>query len=205
MTNRKQYGVILADPPWLYNDKCCAGERGAVYKYPVLSVRDLRKFHVKHVAADDCALFLWTTMPMIPDALEVMSAWGFSFKTVAFTWVKRTANGKLHWGMGNWTRANPELVLFGVRGKPKRVSKAVHSVVEAKVREHSRKPDEVRNRIVELMGDVPRLEMFARPPVCAGWDVWGNDVDDDVEIPMVDVQALIRRLAAVKRRVENSE
>ena len=121
-------------------------------------------------------------MPQLPVALAVMKAWGFTFKTVAFTWVKRTKHGKLAWGMGSWSRANPEMVLLGVRGKPRRVDKGVHSVVEAEVREHSRKPDEVRHRIERLMGDGRRVELFAREKA-EGWDVWGNEVEDSFEFP----------------------
>lgn len=207
-----KYKVIYSDPPWTYDDKCHSGERGVEYKYDTMTLSEIRRLNVSKYADDDCALFLWSTMPMIPEALKVMNAWGFRYKTVAFVWVK-TPRGKepslkfsrndilrwfherkavvvkildyikFHWGMGNWTRANSEVVLLGVRGKPKRVSKGVHSVVLAQhMGEHSRKPDEVRNRIVELMGDVPRLEMFARPPVAEGWNVWGKDVNDDVDI-----------------------
>lgn len=188
----KRYSVILADPPWDYNDKCTSGKRGAGFKYATMSVARLHELQVASLAAPDCALFLWATMPMLPEAMSVMRSWGFQYKTVAFTWIKRTVNDKLFWGMGNWTRSNPEVVLLGVRGKPWRVSKAVHSVVEAKVREHSRKPDIVRERIVELFGDVPRLEMFARPPVAAGWDAHGNEIEDGVEIPVVRLSDVLK-------------
>lgn len=206
-----KYKVIYSDPPWTYDDKCHSGERGVGYKYDTMTLSEIRRLNVSKYADDDCALFLWSTMPMLPEALKVMNAWGFKYKTVAFVWVK-TPRGKepsmqfsrndilrwfherkavvvkildyikFHWGMGSYSRANAEVVLLGVRGKPERVSKGVHSVVLSQVREHSRKPDEVRDRIVELMGDVSRLEMFARPPVAEGWHVWGKDVNDDVDI-----------------------
>jgi len=177
----EKFKVIYSDPPWGYTDKCHAGKRGAGYKYKTMDMSDIRALNVRGLADEDGALFLWSTMPMIPEAIKVISAWGFSYKTVALTWIKRTKNWKLFWGMGSFSRANPEVCLLGVRGKPKRMSKSVHSVVEARVREHSRKPDEVRERIVELMGDVSRLEMFAREKV-EGWSVWGDEVDSDVDI-----------------------
>jgi len=177
-----QYKVIYADPPWPYDDKAAAGKRGVGFKYDVMTERGIKGLPVETIAAPDCVLFLWATPPRLPLALMAMRTWGFEFKTIAFTWVKRTKNDKLHWGMGNWTRANPENVLLGIRGNPKRVEKGVHSVVEAKVREHSRKPDEVRDRIVRLMGDVPRVELFARERV-EGWSAWGNEVECDFEFP----------------------
>ncbi len=176
-----KYEIILCDPPWQYRDKCNAGKRGAAHKYPVLSLVDIKALDVPSIAADDCALFLWSTMPMLPDALEVMDAWGFQFKTVAFVWAKQTKKQKWHWGMGNWTRANGEIVLLGTRGRPSRASAAVHSLVVERIRKHSQKPDVVRDRIVQLMGDLPRIELFAREKM-PGWDVWGNEVENDVEI-----------------------
>lgn len=178
----KQYRIILADPPWPYADKCHAGERGAVYKYDVMTERGIKGLPVDLIAADDCALFLWATPPRLPLALETMRAWGFEYKTIAFTWVKRTKHGRWAWGMGNWTRANPEHVLLGVRGRPQRVDRGVHSIVEAQVREHSRKPDEVRAQIVRLLGDVSRVELFARERV-PGWDAWGNEVESNFDFP----------------------
>ena len=175
---QKKYSVILADPPWSYNDKAKAGERGVEFQYETMTPKQIRLLPVEEICEDDCVLFLWATMPQLDLALQVMKNWGFTYRTVAFTWIKRTKNDKLHWGMGNWTRANPEVVLLGVKGNPKRVDKGVHSVVEAKVRQHSQKPDEVRERIVKLMGDLYRVELFARERV-EGWDAWGHGVDDN--------------------------
>lgn len=222
----KRYKVIYADPPWQYDDKANAGERGADYKYDTMTLKDIYSLNVGDFADDNSVLFLWTTMPFLPSAISLMSAWGFKYKTVAFVWVK-TPRGKpptmkfdrnlvsswyhqkkavlyeyidsmkLHWGMGSWTRANAELVLLGVRGKPHRVSKGVHSVVITNHRGiHSRKPGEVRRRIEALMGDVPMLEMFARPPVDDGWDVWGNQVDSSVDIKALTLSNLKKRLGA---------
>jgi len=146
-----------------------------------MSNQGIRSLPIADISADNSCLFLWTTMPMIPVALSVIEAWGFEYKTVAFVWVKTTKHGKLAWGMGNWTRANSELVLLGIKGKPKRIDAGVHQVVRVPSRGHSRKPVEVRDRIVKLMGDTPRVELFARDKV-EGWDAWGNEVENDIEL-----------------------
>lgn len=121
---------------------------------------------------------MWATAPQMPTAIKLMEAWGFQYKTVAFTWIKHyPKSGSLCWGMGNYTRANAEYVLLGVKGKPKRVSAAVHSVVNAPRGEHSAKPHEVNKRITELLGEVPRAELFARHLV-EGWDCFGIEIND---------------------------
>jgi N6-adenosine-specific RNA methylase IME4 len=146
-----------------------------------MKLDDIKVLDVEAVTAKDCALFLWTVSANLPDALDVIKAWGFKYKTIAFCWIKTTVTGRLHFGLGYWSRQNMELCLLATRGHPKRVSRGVKQVVIEAVGEHSAKPDEVRNRIVELMGNVPRLEMFARKKV-EKWDVWGLEVVSDVEI-----------------------
>ena len=174
-----KYSLIYCDPPWSYNDKARAGNRGAEFKYPCMSVQDLvdMKSYIDEISNKDSVIFMWATGPHIPTALIVMHSWGFKFKTIAFTWIKKTKNDKLFWGMGNTTRSNPEYVLYGVKGKGiKRISASIHSVVESQIREHSRKPDEIRIRLERLYGDdIPRIELFAR--VCNyGWEYMGNEV-----------------------------
>lgn len=172
----KKYTVIYADPPWSYKDKASAGKRGAGFKYPTQSLEWIKSLPVRDIADDDCVLFLWITMPHLDKVGEVMEGWGFKYKTSAFTWVKRNkVSPSWFWGMGNWTRSNPELCLLGVKGKPKRVSASVHSVIDSPILRHSEKPPETRDRIVQLMGDVPRIELFARART-PGWDVWGNEI-----------------------------
>lgn len=170
----KRFSVVYCDPPWSYSDKANAGKRGACHKYGVMSLKDICALPVADIAAEDCALFLWVTSPFLLDAAKVFDAWGFTYKTKAFSWQKLTASGKLHFGMGNWTRANSEDCLLAVRGKPKRVNASVPQIIRSCVLEHSVKPPEARDRIVKLMGDVPRIELFARQRV-AGWDSWGDD------------------------------
>lgn len=171
----RRYAVIYADPPWSYRDKANAGKRGAIHKYGTMECGDISSLPVRDIAADNCALFLWCTMPQLDIGLKVLTAWGFAYKTAAFTWVKKTVNNKMFWGMGNWTRANAEICLLGTTGKPRRESAGVHSVIESIVGKHSEKPVEARDRIVKLCGDVPRVELFARQRV-DGWDSWGDEI-----------------------------
>jgi site-specific DNA-methyltransferase (adenine-specific) len=122
---------------------------------------------------------------MLEDALSVIEAWGFTYKTVAFTWVKTNRSGKgFHFGLGYWTRANPEICLLATRGRPRRVSRSVPNLLVSPLRDHSRKPDEARDRIVELCGDLRRAELFARQKV-AGWCAWGDEVASDFHLPSV--------------------
>lgn len=174
------FNVILADPPWRfrnYSDEWHEGKKGSRWvgnQYGLMDERDIYDIPVAGMAAKDAALFLWTTYPKLNEAFLVMAAWGFKFKTVAFTWCKRTKNDKEHVGMGFWTRSNAEIVLMGTRGHPKRVSRSVRQIVHAPVGKHSAKPPEVRERIVQLMGDLPRVELFAREQT-PGWTAWGDE------------------------------
>lgn len=170
----RRYEVIYADPPWRYRNR---GAGAAENHYQTMSLADIEALPVAELAAENAALFLWTTFPQLPEALEVIKAWGFCYKTGAFTWVKMSrGGGKLFWGLGFWTRANAEICLLAVKGKPHRQSTRVHSVIISPVEEHSKKPDEVRRRIAQLMGDEKsKVELFARQAV-PGWDCWGNEV-----------------------------
>ena len=141
-----------------------------------MNLADIKALPVGDIAAKDCALFLWTVMPQLPEALEVMAAWGFAFKTCAFTWVKRSETDKgFHVGMGYWTRSNAELCLLATRGQPKRLNKDVQQLVVSPVMEHSRKPGMVHDRIERLVGG-PYLEIFGRR-ITPGWTVLGNQVE----------------------------
>lgn len=172
-----KYQIIYADPSWQYRDKALAGNRGAECKYPVQSLEWIKNLPIHKISDHNCALFLWITMPLLPVVWDVIKAWGFEYKTVAFNWIKINPKAQtVFWGMGNYTRACSELCLLGVKGKPKRFSASVHSVIHSPIKTHSEKPDEIRDRIVQLMGDVPRIELFARKKV-EGWSTLGLDVD----------------------------
>lgn len=176
----KKYKIIYADPAWSYSDKALAGNRGAGCKYEVMTLEQIKALPVQTIADDDCILFLWATYPLIQEALDVIKSWGFTYKTKAFTWVKKTKIGTYFMGMGNWTRANDEVVLLAVKGKPKRKDCGISSIIVSDIQEHSEKPDEVRQRIIKLCGDIPRIELFARTKI-HGWDTWGNDANLKLE------------------------
>ena len=177
----KKYGIIYADPPWHYRvySKKGAG-RSAESHYPTMTIEEIQALPVSELADKDCALFMWIIFPLLKESLSVLSAWGFKFKTIAFVWIKQNRKSdSLFWGMGYWTRANAEFCVLATKGKPKRMAKNVHQVIVSHIEEHSKKPDEARRRIVRLMGDLPRIELFARQK-SAGWDVWGNEVESDI-------------------------
>lgn len=177
----KKYGIIYADPPWHYRvySKKGAG-RSAESHYPTMTIEKIQALPVSELADKDCALFMWITFPLLKESLSVLSAWGFKFKTIAFVWIKQNRKSdSLFWGMGYWTRTNAEFCVLATKGKPKRMAKNVHQVIISHIEEHSKKPDEARRRIVRLMGDLPRIELFARQK-SAGWDVWGNEVESDI-------------------------
>lgn len=182
-TNRgtKKYNIIYADPPWTYRVWAGKGKTAANH-YDLMTVEEICNLPIQNIAADDCVLFLWITPPCLPDAFKVIEAWGFTYKTKAFNWVKRNKKSpSWFWGLGYWTRANSEDCLLATKGRPKRVSRSVHQVVDTPIEQHSKKPDIVRERIVQLCGDLPRIELFARQKT-PGWDVWGNEVESDIEL-----------------------
>lgn len=168
-----RYGLIMSDPPWHFAVRSPKGEgRSASRHYPVMKLDAIKALPVAEVAAPDCILLMWVIDPMLPQAMDVLAAWGFTFKTVGFYWTKRTKGGLPHVGQGFWTRANPEQCWLATRGSPKRAARDVRRWIDAPVREHSRKPDLAYARAERLGGDVPRLEMFGRQQR-GGWDVWG--------------------------------
>lgn len=183
------FDIVYADPPWDYENwnkkwhQEHAESKWAGKKYPLMTHEDMCNLEVGRIASKDAVLFLWTISTMIPKALMVMDGWGFKYKTVAFVWVKKNKiKDSFFMGMGFWTRSNAEICLLGVKGKPlPRVSRSVQQIVYSPVRKHSQKPDEVRERIVTLLGDRPRVELFAREKV-DGWTSWGNEIESDLEI-----------------------
>jgi N6-adenosine-specific RNA methylase IME4 len=186
----KKFGAIYVDPPWSFEVYSGKGKQKAPERhYDVMSLDDIKALPIADLAATDCALFLWGVWPRLPDALEVVAAWKFEFKTAAFVWVKQNRSGEgLFTGMGFWTRANSEPCLLATRGSPLRLAADVHQIILSPVREHSRKPDEVRSRIERLVAG-PYLELFGREQA-PGWTVWGNEIpspaapsDDELDIP----------------------
>ncbi len=178
----KKYQVIYADPPWSFSNKNTGGSMisGASAKYPTMTLDDICKLPVGELADENCVLFMWWVASQPEEAIKVAKAWGFTIKTMSgFNWVKQTNSGKLDFGMGFWTRAGSELCMIAVKGNPKRVNAGVRSVVLDVNSKHSKKPNSIRKSIETLMGDVNRVELFARD-YYDGWDVWGNEVESDV-------------------------
>jgi N6-adenosine-specific RNA methylase IME4 len=182
----KRFGVIYADSPWPFETYSEKGkQRSAERHYDTESIEHIKALPVQALAADDCALLLWVTWPGLDDALAVIRAWGFEYKSIGFVWVKTTPHATaitldgagLHWGMGYATRSNSEACLLAARGKPRRLDAGVHSVVMTPVGEHSEKPEEVARRIERLYGG-PYLELFARRPR-ERWTTWGNEIACD--------------------------
>lgn len=179
--SERTYNIIYADPPWSYRQGGKTEKsRGAAKKhYDTMKTEDICALPVRELRAEWAVLLMWATFPNLPEAFRVMEAWGFIYKTAAFVWVKKNRkNGGNFWGMGAYTRANAEVCLLGISPGAKGIVRnhGVHQIVEAPCREHSRKPEEVRERIVQLLGDVPKIELFARERV-EGWDAWGNEVE----------------------------
>lgn len=173
----KKYNVIYADPPWKYNT-WRDGMGTAEKHYPTMKVESIVGMQniIKNISEKDCILFLWVTFPCLLEGLKVMKEWGFKYKTCGFNWIKRNkVSDTWFFGMGHWTRANSELCLIGTKGKIKRKSNKVSQIIDTHIEEHSKKPNIVRERIVELVGDLPRIELFARQ-TSEGWDSWGNEV-----------------------------
>ena len=145
-----------------------------------MGIDELCALPVADLAAPDSALFLWATFPQLPAALRLIEAWGFHYKSVAFVWLKKNKKAdSWFYGLGFWTRGNAEICLLATRGHPKRQAANIHQFIISPIEAHSKKPDEAREKIVALMGDLPRVELFARqsPP---GWDVWGNEVKSTI-------------------------
>lgn len=192
------FKAIYADPPWRFEAwdgrkfsggnqvrkdgrVIHGGVRGTPYE--TMGAAEIAAMPIADLATEDSVLFLWICWPMMPEALRLIEAWGFIYKTCAFSWIKGDARQteffhddvKTYMGMGYWTRANSEVCLLATRGKPKRINADVRQGIIEPRREHSRKPDCVHGRIERLV-EGPYLELFARAPR-KGWTVWGNQTD----------------------------
>lgn len=181
MQNTKKYSIIYCDPPWSYRNKKVFGkfhnkdgyvDGGCLSKYDTLSLSELKEIPIKDIADKACALFLWATTPLLPEALEVMEAWGFSYKTSLY-WRKI-----MSLGMGYWYRGQVEQLLLGVKGKLKAFHIQRANIIQTKVHSHSQKPDEFYE-LIEMTALEPKIELFARNKR-EGWDCWGNEVESDI-------------------------
>jgi len=167
-----KYNIIYADPPWRYFED---GFKNQSQHYPTMLLEDICNLPVGDIAADDCLLFLWVTFPMLDNFMDVLRCWGFEYSTVGFVWVKSTKdkNG-FAFGLGAWTRSNAEICVIARRGSIERQDASVSQIIYEPKGEHSQKPGIVKDKIVQLVGDLPRIELFARGQTL-GWDTWGNE------------------------------
>ncbi len=188
-----KFNILYIDPPWQYEQKRLSG--AAEKHYQTLSDEELYGLPVADIADEDCLLFLWVTYPKLKEALKAITSWGFSYKTVGFVWLKQNRKASTWFlGLGFWTRGNTELCLLATRGKPKRVSAKVSQLIISPLERHSKKPDIVREKIVELAGDLPRAELFARKEY-PDWVCIGNEIDG------MDIRESLARLS--KQKGEN--
>ena len=182
----KKYSVIYADPAWSYDFKEPTASKGGAkgsgysagvnYYYGTMTTKQILELPVKNICEKDCVLFLWATNPLLPEALETMKAWGFKYKTM-ITWHKERCKG-----MGYWFRGHTEHILVGVKGNVKAFRSLEHNIKKLPVEKHSKKPDEFRQMIEAVTGNLGnRIELFARNNH-DGWDTWGNEVGSSVEV-----------------------
>jgi|SRR3990167_4675479 len=187
----KKYQIIYADPPWsYYNDSTaqpdCTTVRGMRRPpYKVMSSKEIMNLPIKDIFAQNSILFIWTTDYHLAKCLEVIKAWGFEYKTIGFSWAKKDKKGKLVCFMGAYTmKSGIELCLLATKGKDAHKLVKNHNVKSLLISErgkHSEKPNEIRDRIVRLVGNLSRIELFARQKT-KGWDVWGNEVKSDIRL-----------------------
>lgn len=172
----KKYQIIYADPPWEWSTYSEKGrQKTSDRHYPLMPKEELLALPIKSMADNDCILFMWAQDAHLETALTLGRAWGFTYKTIGFIWDKQ------NFGMGYWTRKGAEICLLFTKGHPKRISGNVRQFISEKAGKHSSKPEIIRERMVQLMGDLPRIELFARRKV-EGWDCWGNEVESDIEL-----------------------
>lgn len=170
------YSLLSADPPWIFQTRSDRGKlkKSAECHYRTMALDDIKALPVARLAAPDCALLLWATAPMFLQALEVMAAWGFAYKSQG-VWHKLTVNGKTSFGTGFRIRNSHEPFIIATRGNPKN-TKSERSIIAAKVRAHSQKPDEFYQMAERWMPDVRRLDLFGRE-LRPKWDVMGDEAD----------------------------
>ena len=182
----KKYQIIYADPPWNFGNRMYSSNKSDHHRhitraYSVMKTQDICNLPIKNIIDMDCACFMWAADAFIPDALQVMNAWGFKYKTIGFIWQKKEISGKQVCFMGQWTMKGSEIVLFGTKGKMSQylISRKVRQLVEfpRERKIHSKKPSIFREKILQMFGpNLLRLELFARQKT-EGWDAIGNDID----------------------------
>ena len=189
---KEKYQIIYADPPWQFSSRLINGSGNKSHnigtrrnedKYPSLSNKEIMSLPIASISEQECVLFIWTTNAHLENYINVINAWGFKYKTVAFIWNKKEKSGKQVKQRGFYTTSGSELCLLSTKGIAYHLiqSRKENQIVDSPRTEHSTKPDEVRKRIERMYGDLPRIELFARQKT-KGWDTWGNEIESDVEL-----------------------
>ena len=176
-----KYQIIYADPPWDMGAR--NNKRVLVPKYNMMNEYDIYNLDIGELSDDNSALFIWAINAKIPQAIELIRRNGFRYVGVAFCWIKTSQKtGEPNCRMaGNYTLQGMELCLLAIKGSMKTLDRTVRQVLKSPREHHSKKPDVIRHEIVRLFGDIPRLELFAREKT-EGWDVWGNEVESDIDL-----------------------
>jgi len=177
----KKYQIIYADPPWNYNSSIRRNTRSRFNHvsehYSVMNTEDIKNLPIDNISDKDCLLFMWVTSPLLEEGLEVMKSWGFKYGTIAFCW------NKINPMPGSYTISQVEICLVGRKGKipQPRGLRNIKQFIEEKRTKHSKKPNDVRKRIELMFPKQDKVELFAREKYY-GWDIWGDEVDSDIEL-----------------------
>lgn len=178
----KKYSIIYADPCWDYAGReqhnKVESNKSVIHHYPTMKLDEMKKLPIKDIAEKDCLLFMWSSSPHLDQAIELMKAWGFQYKTIAFVWDKQKVNPSYY------TMSQVEICIVGKKGKipSPRGSRNTRQFLSEMRTRHSAKPSEIRNRITEMFPTQSKIELFARDEV-EGWDCWGNEVETTITLP----------------------
>ena len=185
------YSIIYADPPWSFgNRQFQSGGRKPLdlveAQYKTMPIEDIKALPIKNIKNKNSVLFIWTTDAHLENAIQVINAWGFKYKTIGFVWLKKYKSGSICYNNSPYTMKSTEICLLATSGHVMKMRKSynVKAFVEDVREKHSKKPDEVRRRIVEMFGDeLPKIELFARSRA-DGWDAFGNEIEGGVVLPL---------------------
>ena len=170
----KKFQIIYADPAWSYWE---SGQKNQSLHYQTMSIKDICDLPINKISDDNSILFLWITYPILKESFDVIESWGFKYSTCGFVWVKKNKKSDSYFfGNGSWTRANSELCLIATKGSITRLDASISQIVDERISEHSRKPLIVKKLITDLVGDLPRIELFSRNKEKDGWFNWGNNI-----------------------------
>lgn len=182
VTENKKYDIIYADPAWQYDSGRNLGKKSLLdgksnSHYGTMTIDELKKLPICNITSDDCLLFMWVVSPKLDLCIDVLKEWGFKYVTIAFIWHKQRTNP------GSYTMSECEICIVGKKGKiptPRGSRKERQFLTELRTK-HSKKPDEIRDRITKMFPDQNKVELFARQNY-NGWDAWGNEVEKSIKI-----------------------